>query len=74
MKEWLQRFRNTGTLIALVGAIGIVLQQFGIKVDMTWLNNTITAICTVLVILGIANDPKTNGLDVPTNKKQDDKK
>ena len=44
MKEWLQRFRNTGTLIALVGAIGIVLQQFGIKVDMTWLNNTITAI------------------------------
>lgn len=74
MKEWLQRFRNTGTLIALVGAIGIVLQQFGIKVDMTWLNNTITAICTVLVILGIANDPKTNGLDVPTNKKQDDEK
>lgn len=74
MKEWLQRFRNTGTLIALVGAIGIVLQQFGIKVDMTWLNNTITAICTVLVILGIANDPKTNGLDIPTNKKQDDEK
>lgn len=74
MKEWLQRFRNTGTLIALVGAIGIVLQQFGIKVDMTWLNNTITAICTVLVILGIANDPNTNGLDVPTNKKQDDEK
>ena len=74
MKEWLQRFRNTGTLIALVGAIGIVLQQFGIKVDMIWLNNTITAICTVLVILGIANDPNTNGLDVPTNKKQDDEK
>ncbi len=74
MKEWLQRFRNTGTLIALVGAIGIVLQQFGIKVDMTWLNNTITAICTVLVILGIANDPNTNGLDIPTNKKQDDEK
>ena len=55
MKEWLKRFRNPGVLVSLVGAIGIVLQQFGVKVDQVWLNNTITAICTVLVILGIAN-------------------
>lgn len=72
MKEWLKRFRNTGVLISLVGAIGIVLQQFGVKVDQVWLNNTITAICTVLVILGIANDPNTNGLDTPVNIQKDD--
>lgn len=72
MKEWLKRFRNTGVLISLVGAIGIVLQQFGVEVDQVWLNNTITAICTVLVILGIANDPNTNGLDTPVNIKKED--
>lgn len=72
MKEWLQRFRNTGVLISLVGAIGIVLQQFGVEVDQVWLNNTITAICAVLVILGIANDPNTGGLDTPVAKKKDD--
>lgn len=72
MKEWLKRFRNPGVLVSLVGAIGIVLQQFGVKVDQVWLNNTITAICTVLVILGIANDPNTNGLDTPVTTKKDD--
>lgn len=72
MKEWLKRFRNPSVLVSLVGAIGIVLQQFGVKVDQVWLNNTITAICTVLVILGIANDPNTNGLDTPVNIKKED--
>lgn len=72
MKEWLKRFRNPGVLVSLVGAIGIVLQQFGVEVDQVWLNNTITAICTVLVILGIANDPNTNGLDTPVTTKKDD--
>lgn len=72
MKEWLKRFRNPGVLVSLVGAIGIVLQQFGVEIDQVWLNNTITAICTVLVILGIANDPNTNGLDTPVNTKKED--
>lgn len=72
MKEWLKRFRNPGVLVSLVGAIGIVLQQFGVEVDQVWLNNTITAVCTVLVILGIANDPNTNGLDTPVNTKKED--
>lgn len=66
---YLQRFKNTGTIIALVGAIGVVLQQFGFAVDQVWLNNTITAICSVLVILGICNNPTTKGLDNPMKKK-----
>lgn len=73
MKEYLKRFQNTGTIIALVAAIGLVLQQFGVKVDMEWLNNTVTAICAVLVILGIANNPTTGGMDTPTGIKQDKK-
>lgn len=67
--SWLSRFRNTGTLIALVGAIGLVLQQFGFKIDMEWLNNTIVAICSVLVILGFCNDPTTKGMDTPFKQK-----
>lgn len=73
MKEYLKRFQNTGTIIALVAAIGLVFQQFGVKVDMEWLNNTVTAICSVLIILGIANNPTTDGMDIPTgqDKKND---
>ena len=73
MKEYLKRFQNTGTIIALVAAIGLVLQQFGVKVDMEWLNNTVTAICSVLIILGIANNPTTDGMDSATGMKQDKK-
>lgn len=73
MKEYLKRFQNTGTIIALVAAVGLVLQQFGVKIDMEWLNNTVTAICAVLVILGIANNPTTGGIDMPTGIKQDKK-
>lgn len=71
MKEWLQRFKNGGTIVALAGAIGIVLQQFGFNIDMTWLNNTATAICTVLIILGIVNVPTTPGMDNPFKKEPD---
>ena len=66
--EYFKRFKNPGTIVALIAAIGVVLQQFGISVDQVWLNNTITAICSVLVILGIVNDPRTPGLDTPITK------
>ena len=71
--NYLKRFQNVGTIIALVGAIGLVLKQFGIEVDAKWLNDTTTAICYVLIILGIANNPDTPGVDLPTTKIQNDK-
>ena len=73
MKQYLERFRNTGTILALVGAIGLVLQQFGIEIDIDWLNSTATAICTVLIILGIANDPTKPGMDLPSSNKDNKK-
>lgn len=66
MKEYLKKFKNTGTIIGLVGLIGTLLIQFGVKVDVNWLNNTVQSICSILVILGICNNPNTKGLDLPT--------
>lgn len=68
-KNYLKRFQNVGTILAIVGAIGLILQQFGYKVDMEWLNNTATAICSLLVLLGIANNPQNSGIDLPMVKK-----
>lgn len=72
MKQWIKRFSNTGTLIALAGALGILAQQFGFEVDLIWVNETMTTICTILVILGIANNPTTKGIDTPFNLTEDD--
>lgn len=68
-KNYMKRFQNVGTILAIVGAIGLILQQFGYKVDMEWLNNTATAICGLLVLLGIANNPQSSGIDLPMVKK-----
>ena len=68
-KNYMKRFQNVGTILAIVGAIGLILQQFGYKVDTEWLNNTATAICSLLVLLGIANNPQSSGIDLPMVKK-----
>ena len=68
-KNYMKRFQNVGTILAIVGAIGLILQQFGYKVDMEWLNNTATAICSLLVLLGIANKLQSSGIDLPMVKK-----
>lgn len=65
LRNYLKRFQNVGTILAIVGAIGLILQQFGYAVDMEWLNNTTTAICSLLVLLGIANNPESSGIDLP---------
>ena len=36
---------------------------------MELLNNTATAICSLLVLLGIANNPQSSGIDLPMVKK-----
>ena len=71
MKDYLKKFSNTGTIISIVGLIGLLLIQFGIAVDMEWLKNTTNIVCSILVILGICNNPHTEGLDLPINKTED---
>ncbi|WP_051540262.1 hypothetical protein [Clostridium ihumii] len=74
-KEWLKRFKNTGTLTSTVGLIALLLIQFGMDIDMGWLENTMTIICSALIVLGLANNSETPGMDLPINpfnKKESD--
>lgn len=65
MVEYLKRFQNVGTVVGLVGLVGSLLLQFGVKVDMPWLQQTAQIICAILVVLGVMNNPQTSGLDLP---------
>ncbi len=69
-KEYLKRFKNPATIIALVGTIGLLLNQFGLDVDLVWLDDTIKIFCTILVILGIVNNPESAGVDLPKKQKR----
>ena len=66
MSKYLKRFKNPGTILAMVGLLGLLLNQFGYGVDLEWLNDTTNLICGILVILGICNNPETPGVDIPS--------
>lgn len=55
-----------------MGFVGLLLNQFGINVDLQLLNTTINIVCSILVVLGICNNPHTSGLDIPITTKTDD--
>lgn len=70
MKELIKRLTNTGTLISVVSLVGLLLIQFGIKVDTQWLDTTIKLICALGIALGVLNNPTTAGIDNPTKEKK----
>ncbi len=69
MKEYLQRFKNPGTIISIASIIGLLLAQFGVDVDQVWLDNTIKLVCSLCLVLGVMNNPTTGGLDLPVISK-----
>ncbi len=73
MQELLNRFKHPSTIISLVGLMGMLLIQLGVKVDMEWLNNTVQIICSILILLGVVNDPTTQGIYLCKNCKDEDK-
>lgn len=66
MKNYLKRFKNVGTVLALVGAVAQVAILCGVKFDAELVNAIAIAICNVFVVLGIMNNPTNEGLDLPT--------
>ena len=47
--------------LALAGAVVVFLQTSGVKVDAPYVNELVTALCAVLVVLGIVKDDKKGG-------------
>lgn len=71
MKNYLERFKNVGTIISVVSIIGLLFVQFGYKVDLEWLDVTIKLVCSLGVALGILNNPTTPKMDLPFINKVD---
>lgn len=61
----IKKLKNPGTVIALAGMVGLLLNQFGLDVDLQWLDTTINLICSICVLLGAMNNPNTDGVDNP---------
>ena len=66
MINWKLRFKNKVTLSALIGAIFLMLQQFGLDIPKN-IQDGVNTFVYVLVLMGVVNDPTTTGL---TDSKQ----
>lgn len=64
-KKIIDRLKNPGTVVTLVGLIVLILTQNGVAVDDVRIMTTVKAICGILIVLGIMNNPDTSGLDIP---------
>ena len=60
LKSLLNRLNNKGTILAISALVLSLIVQFGIDIDSDRIMGIITTICTILVSLGILNNPVDN--------------
>lgn len=59
-KSILIRLNNKGTIISLAALIVSLLCQFGFKIDSEKILGIVQTICSILILLGLLNDPTEN--------------
>ena len=60
LKSILKRLNNKGTIISLAALIVSLLVQFGLNIDSDKIIGIVQTICSILIILGVLNDPTEN--------------
>lgn len=60
LKSILNRLNNKGTILAIVGLVLNILIQLGFQIESDKITNIVNIVCTLLVSLGILNNPVDN--------------
>lgn len=55
------RLQNKVTLVAILGAVFLMAQQFGFEIPQN-IQNGVNTFVYILVLIGVVNDPTTSGL------------
>lgn len=61
MINWKLRFKNKATLLAIAGTLILLAQQLGLKLPDN-IEDVVNTVLTLLVLLGVVNDPTTAGI------------
>jgi phi LC3 family holin len=61
MINWKLRLQNKVTLVALLGAVFLMAQQFGLEIPRN-MQDGVNTFVYILVLLGVVNDPTTAGI------------
>lgn len=63
--KYFKKFNNAGSIVAITSLVRVILTANHINIDSDRIIDTVKSICSILVILGILNNPATTGLDLP---------
>ncbi|MCO4584595.1 Phage holin [Streptococcus infantarius subsp. infantarius] len=61
MINWKLRFQNKATLLAIASTVILLIQQLGLKLPDN-IADVANTVLTLLVLLGVVNDPTTAGI------------
>ena len=61
MIYWKLRLQNKMTLVALLGAVFLMAQQFGLEIPKN-IQDGVNTFVYILVLVGVVNDPTTAGI------------
>ena len=61
MINWKLRLQNKVTLVALLGAVFLMAQQFGLDIPKN-IQHGVNTFVYILVLIGVVNDPTTAGI------------
>ena len=64
--NWKLRFKNKATLLAIASTVILLIQQLGFKLPDN-IADVVNTFLTLLVLLGVINDPTTEGISDSPN-------
>ena len=62
LRNILNKLKNPYTVIGITACIVAILNTFGVVMNNTKVDLVIQSVCTIFILLGIMNNPDTNGL------------
>lgn len=65
----MNRFKNYGLWVALAALVFMVLQDAGVQITPEKFENYVNTVLTILVLLGIVNNPTTENKGFGDDKK-----
>lgn len=65
MKNYLKRLKNPATIVAICGYLLTIFSSLGLSVNSDVIMSIVNSICAICVLLGILNNPETDGIDLP---------
>lgn len=62
MKNILNKLKNPYTVIGITACFVTILKTLGLEIDNAEVDIIVQSFCTIFILLGIMNNPDTDGL------------